>query len=129
VLWEVEEQIPTVEKTVLSQTSPLVRVALQVQDDIRGWAQQLEANRGESITDRTRYGSELTHKTNERTREIAAAVKTAQAAGRNPSRLINALDQLLEIRYKTLLEAMGMDEETARGGSKRQHDKVLAETA
>lgn len=129
VLWEGEADIPIVEKTVLSQTSPLVRAALLVQDDIRQWAQQLEANRGESVEVKVKYGADLTHKINESTRELAAAIKTATNAGRNPARLAGALDQLFEIRYKLLIEAMQMDEETARSGATRQHAKILSEVA
>jgi MoxR-like ATPase len=114
VLWDVEAQIPTVQKKVLALTSPITKAALEIQqmlDEISGRVDSLKGKNGD---ERAAYGGEAQFKLTEIKKDLNKLTEDANRQGRSTSRLDALHVGIKAIKQKVFIETLNVPEDRAK---------------
>ncbi len=113
VLWDVVEQIPTVERSVLSRTSPLTKAALDIQAGLETIEAEIDARHGQSVATRAEYGGQANALLGELTRRLADNIEQANRQGRSTAKLDSVRDQLRAVKVRVFTDCLNMPADRA----------------
>lgn len=118
VLWDVVEEIPMVEKKVLSLTSPMTKMALDLASMIEDIDANISSRKGQSVEIRAQYGGEAQHKVGVITKKLNDQIEKANQQGRSTAKLDQVKDQLKAVKVRIFVECMNVpaDRAAAMGG-------------
>lgn len=113
VLWDVVEQIPTVEKKVLALTSPLTRAALEFQTQLEEIEEGIDSRKGQSVETRAGYGGEAKHKVDQITKKLNDLIEQAKRQGRSTTRLEGLGSQVKGLKIRIFVECLNVPQDRA----------------
>jgi MoxR-like ATPase len=114
VLWDVVEQIPTVERRVLSLTSPMTKAALEFAGQLDDINTELNARRGQALESKAAYGGTANFKLTEIAKKLNDLIEDANRKGRSTARLEAVKDQLRATKVAVFVTCMNMPPERAK---------------
>lgn len=114
VLWEVDEQIPEVEKRVLSLTSPLTKAALEFEGMIQETLTQLDSLAGKALEEKASWAGTANFELSEVADRLKATLTTAEQQGRSTVKLELVKHSLVAARERVFVEAMNTPADRAR---------------
>lgn len=113
VLWDVVEQFEMVEKMVLSLTSPMVKVALALDELLDDINAGIDSRHGQSVEARSRYGGEAQYKLVQIEKDLTTQIDLAVQQGRSTVRLDEVADKLKATFVHMLVDCMNLPLESA----------------
>lgn len=113
VLWDVVEELPTVEKKVLSLTSPMTKAALDLAAMLDDIDAEITARKGKSVEIRAQYGGEAQHKVGVITKKLNDQEQKANQQGRSTTKLEQVRDQLKATKVRIFVECMNVPADRA----------------
>jgi MoxR-like ATPase len=114
VLWDVEAQIPTVQKKVFALTSEVTRDALLLQTQLEEIVGGVESRKGQSKDKRAEYGGEAQYKVSEIRKRINDLTEKANREGRSTTRLEGLVAQTKIVKEKIFTECLNVPEDRAK---------------
>lgn len=114
VLWDVAEQIPTVERKTLKLTSEVTRQAMEFQQQISEIEQTLESYHGQSMEKRASYGGEAKHKLDSIQKSVDGLIEKGHRQGKSTAKLDQVRDQVRRVKTRVYVEALNVPEDRAQ---------------
>lgn len=112
-LWDVEAQIPIVQKKVLALTSPITKKALDLEEMLNEISTHVDSLKGKNNDDRAQYGGEAQFKVKEIQKEIAKLTEEAHRQGRTTARLDAVQAGIKALKVKIYVDTLNVPEDRA----------------
>lgn len=113
VLWDVEAQIPVVQKKVLSLTSPITKAALEIQQMLDEIVTRVDSLAGKSNDERAGYGGEAQFKLTEIKKNLNKLIEDANRQGRSTARLEALKTGITSVKQKVYIDTLNVPEDRA----------------
>lgn len=117
ILWDVAEQISTVEKLVLERTSEIASKAMEYAEVLAEINSGIDSRKGESIEKLAQFGATSRVKTTKIEKEIHSLLEKAEREGRNTSKLKDVRDQVRATKKRIFVECLNVPEDKAEANS------------
>lgn len=114
VLWDVAEQIPTVERKTLKLTSEVTRQAMEFQQQISEIEQTVETYHGQSMEKRASYGGEAKSKLDSIQKSVDQLIEKGHRQGKSTAKLEQVRDQVRRVKTRVFVECLNVPEERAQ---------------
>lgn len=113
VLWDVVEQIPTVEREVLKLTSELTAKAVEFDAMVDEIESEIDARKGQSTEARAEYGAKAQTKVREIGKKVDGLLEEAHRKGRSTAKLDALKDRLTGTKTRIYVECLGIPQDRA----------------
>lgn len=113
VLWDVVEQIPTVEREVLKLTSELTAKAVEYDAMVDEIEAEIDARKGQSTEKRAEYGAKAQTQVKEIGKKVEALLEEAHRKGRSTVKLDALTDRLRSTKTRIYVECLGIPSDRA----------------
>lgn len=113
-LWDVAEQIPTVERRTLRLTSEVTRQAMEFQQQISEIEQTVETYHGQSMEKRASYGGEAKHKLDSIQKNVDQLIEKGHRQGKSTAKLEQVRDQVRRVKTRVFVECLNVPEDRAQ---------------
>lgn len=113
VLWDVEAEIPTVTKKVMSLTSPITKEALTLQQQLDEIVSGVVERKGKAKDERAAYGGEAQFKVSDIKGKIEKLTEKANREGRSTTRLDAVRDQIKTVKTMIFVECLNVPQDRA----------------
>lgn len=112
-LWETPELIPTVDKRVMSLSSPQTAKALEIAEQVDEWSAKVAGIKGQSAASKAELGAEVNGKIKKMFAEVSDLKQQAHAAGRSTTKIEEVEGRVSNLRKTVLIECLNVPREAA----------------
>lgn len=113
VLWDVVEQIPEVEKKVLSLTSEFTSKAVEYEAQLDDIEANIDARKGQAVDKRASYGAEASGKVKSIEKNLNDLIEKARREKRATTKLEDVRDRLGGIKRRIYVECLNIPADKA----------------
>ena len=113
ILWDVVEQIPAVEKEVLSLTSEFTSKAMKFDGMLDEIESEIDARKGGAIKDRAAYGGEAQSKVTDISNKLNDLIEKAKREGRATTKLLEVKSRLRGVKTRIFVECLNVPADRA----------------
>lgn len=113
VLWDVVEQIPKVEETVLKHSSEFAAKVIEFERELDDVDAKLTALKGKALTERAGYGSQAQVVLSDIGQKITDLGEKAKRQGRNTQKLDTVNGRIKQLRKRVFVECMDVPADRA----------------